>query len=188
MKNTVTAKAAATKEVAVKTAHALSVPKIITVLCLVAMGVNGLTQLGLQRDMAVKTKKLQGQVAQAESLTVQMNAGLTGLKPLAATTEQMKGSLTQIQTLSSEMNQGLSALDNTVAHINTTVRGINGSVAESTKELATLRQISSQLGNVLGGLKSTNSDVVGHLNGMIADQQAINADLEQMNQKMAAIP
>lgn len=176
------------KETTEKVVRALSVPKVITVLCLVAMGVNGLLQLSLQRDMAAKTTMLKARVADAGQLTGQMNSGLAGLKPLATTSGQMKGTLSQVEALTAAMNQSLSALDRTVANINSTAKTIHGSVAESTTELATLHQSSQQLSQILSGLQSTNTDVVRQLNAMIADQQAINQNLAQMNAKTAILP
>jgi ABC-type transporter Mla subunit MlaD len=166
----------------------IAVPQVITVLCLMAMGVNALIQLGLQRDMAAKSQQLHATVAKAAALTGQTNNGLTGLKPLSQATQQMNDSLTQIQSLSAQMNQGLAALNTTVASIGSTVKNIDGSVGESTQELTTLHKVSSDLSGIMGNLKQTNGDVIGNLNGMIADEQAINQDLEQMDAKTKMVP
>lgn len=176
------------KQTAEKVVHALSVPKVITVLCLVAMGVNGLLQLSLQRDMATKTTVLKQRVAEAGQLTGQMNSGLTGLAPLAKTSGEMKLTLGQVEALTAVMNHSLGVLDQTVANINSTAKTIHGSVAASTNELATLHQSSQKLSATLANLKSTNTDVVNQLNAMIGDQQSINQNLAQMNAKTAALP
>lgn len=167
---------------------ALSVPKIITVLCLLGLGVNGLVQVGLQRDMTQKAEQLRGQIAQTQQLSLQMKDGLSGLADLRDTSTHMAKTLTALQTSTSAMSQGLGTLEGTVSGIHGTVQALGTSVSKTDKQVQATAGTASQLLDILNGIQGVNDDVISHLNGMIADQQRINANLQEMNRKTQLLP
>jgi septal ring factor EnvC (AmiA/AmiB activator) len=86
------------------------------------------------------------------------------------------------------MNQGLATLNTTVQGINQAVGDIGSSTAVSSQQIHAASQQAESLLSVLEQLAQINQDVVSNLSQMVRDQQAVNADLEQMNQKTRYLP
>lgn len=162
---------------------ALSVPKVLTVLCLLGLGANGLLQVGLQRDMAQKAIQLNTQVASAETLSGQMKDSLTGLSALKNSTGHMQLTLQSLAGATSDMDQGLALLFTTVNGISTSIHTLGISTEASQKQIVSAKQTSTELLDVLQQMVNVNTDVMAHLNQMMADQNGINQDLAAMNQK-----
>jgi ABC-type transporter Mla subunit MlaD len=162
--------------------------KLLAVTALVALGVNGLVQVGLQRDMQAKTGELAQRTAQAVELSKQMNGGLVDLGQLKKTSEHMRQTLQQLQSATATMNQGLATLNTTVQGINGAVAQIGETTAASGSQVTAATNQAESLQSVLQQLMLINSDVISNLGQMIRDQQAINADLAEMNQKTRFIP
>lgn len=171
-----------------KIVKALSVPKIITVLCLLGLGVNGLVQVALQRDMAAKTTQLHASLAQTEKLSGQMKTGLAGLVPLQQSTEQMNSTLTALESATADMSQGLAQLSSTVSGIGDTIVNLGSSTSLSKTQVVGATQSARTLLSILKSLMSVNTNLISNLNQMANDQSAMNADLQSMNQKTQLIP
>ncbi|WAH36143.1 hypothetical protein [Alicyclobacillus dauci] len=166
----------------------LTVAKIGIPTLLLLLGINGLADVRLQKDMAGKSVKLAQQVAEAKSLSGQLQGGLTGLGDLQTTTQSMQSSLVRVQGAASNMASGLSTLATTVAGINQSVSQIGGGVGKSKTEVAAIEQSEERILATLEQLSQTNSDMVNHLGQMISDEQQIDSSLSQMNQKTALVP
>lgn len=166
----------------------LSLPKMITVLCLLGLGVNGLVQVGLQRDMSQKAAQLRTQIAESQQLSGQMKDGLNGLPELRDTTAHMAQTLTTLQTTTAQMNQGLGQLESTVSGIDGTVQALGQSTKSTDVQVQAAEQTAADLQALLQQIGAVNGDVINNLNQMISNQQAINADLEDMNNKTKILP
>ncbi|MGB8954426.1 MAG: hypothetical protein WCC10_03580 [Tumebacillaceae bacterium] len=169
-------------------AKALSVPKIITVLCLLALGVNGLVQAGLQRDMTRKAQQLSQQVATSQELSTQMKQGLNGLGDLQAASARMEETLRQLQAETSGMNGELATLDKTVSGIHSTVTALGSSTQATGETIAAVQKAAEELLGVLKQVGEVNGGMIANLNQMIGDQQAIIQQLAEMNRKTALLP
>lgn len=167
---------------------ALSVPKVIIVLCLLGLGANGLVQVGLQRDMAAKTSRLRTSIAATEQLSGKMKSGLAGLIPLQQSTEKMSATLSQLESATADMNQGLAQLAQTVSGIKGTVNSLGGSTGGSKTQVESATQSATVLLSILKSLMNVNSNMITNLNQMASDQNQVNANLESMNQKTQLIP
>lgn len=168
--------------------HAISVPKIITVLCLLALGINGMVQVGIQHDMSIKASKLRTNLQQSEQLSLQMKGGLSGLDNLRDTTKHMSTSIQQLQTSTGDMNQGLATLEQIVGGIDGAVKNLNSSTKDSNSKINTANLTSQQLAVLLQQLNQVNADVVTNLSSIVQDQNAINANLSDMNRKTQFLP
>jgi DNA repair ATPase RecN len=168
--------------------QALSVPKVITVFCLLALGANGMVQVGIQHDMSVKASKLQASLQQSEQLSLQMKNGVSGLNNLRDTTTHMSATLQQLQSSTADMNQGLATLEQIVSGINSAVQNLNQSSKDSDGKISSTIQTSQQLSSLLQQLNQVNTDVVTNLSAIVHDQNGINANLEDMNRKTQLLP
>ncbi|WP_018131056.1 hypothetical protein [Effusibacillus pohliae] len=168
--------------------QALSIPKLITVLCLLGLGVNGLVQMGVQRDIAVKSEKLRAQVVEAQQLSDSMKSGLNGLTELKDTTLHMAGTVKQLQSATHDMHLGLVTLDQTVAGINQSVQTIGQSTQQSVSQIQTTEATARALLDFLQKISLANGQVIANLNQMMQDQQRINQNLDEMNRKTAILP
>lgn len=155
---------------------------------LLALGMNGMIDVGLQRDMAAKTVQLDTQVAAAKTLSGQLSQGLTGLSQLQQTTVQMQSDLLDVAQATSNMATGLQTLANTVAGIRSAVLQIGASTKVSSAELTTTWQAAESALANLRSIHSVNSQVVSTLSSMLSSEDAINQSLHQMNQKTALVP
>lgn len=162
---------------------ALSVPKVLTVLCLLGLGVNGLLQVALQRDMAQKAVQLNTQVASAQTLSGNMKDSLNGLNDLKSSTVHMQSTLQSLAGATSDMDQGLALLFTTVNGISGSIHTLGASTETSQKEIQSAKQTSSELLDLLQQMVHVNTDVMSNLNQMMVDQNGINQDLSAMNQK-----
>lgn len=161
----------------------LSVPRVLTVLCLLGLGANGLLQVTLQRDMAHKAIQLHTQVAGAQTLSGQMKDSLNGLTALKASTQHMQGTLQSLASATGDMDQGLALLYTTVNGISSSIHTLGVSTETSRTQIEAAKQTSAQLLGLLQQMVDVNTDVTTHLNQMMADQNGINQNLESMNQK-----
>jgi chromosome segregation ATPase len=168
--------------------RALSVPSVLTVLCLLGLGVNGLIQVGLQKDMTKKATQLNKQVATAQNLSGQMKDSLTGLKDLKTSTQHMQGTLLTLASTTGDMDEGLALLYTTVNGISGSIHTLGQSTQTSKSEIESARQTSAQLLSLLQGMVSVNSTIINHLNQMMTDQNGINQDLQSLNQKTQILP
>jgi hypothetical protein len=169
-------------------ARKLSVPQILAVLCLLALGLNGLVQVSLQRDMAEKATLLQQRVAETEAMSVQMKDGLGGLTELQQVSAHMAGTLQGIQAETGGMNQDLAELEQTVGGIGTAIEQISASTKSSGATITATKDAASGMLGVLRQVSTVNSGLIDHLNGMKQDQQRINNALAEMNRKTAILP
>ncbi|KPV41978.1 hypothetical protein [Alicyclobacillus ferrooxydans] len=155
---------------------------------LLLLGINGLVEVRLQKDMAAKTITLTKQVSQAKSLSGQLGEGLGGLTELQKTTESMQATLVQVQTASANMASGLASLSQTVTGINQSVSTIKTGVGQSQSDIQSISASELHILSTLGQLNQINGSVVNNLGVMLADEDSIRQDLVQMNQKTALIP
>lgn len=172
----------------VKWFQVLSVPKVITVLCLLGLGANGLVQVGLQKDIAAKSEKLKAQIAETQQLSGNMKNGLNGLTELKESTVHMAGTLRELKTTTSDMDQGLATLDQIVSGINQSVQSIGHSTQQSVNQIQVTQEAARQLLVFLQNISQVNSEVIANLNQMIQDQTTINQNLEEMNRKTDLLP
>lgn len=168
--------------------HAMSVPKMITVLCLLGLGSNGLVQVGLQKDIAAKAQKLSTQITETQQLSGGMKNGLTGLNDLQQSTVHMESTLQELQTTTQDMDQGLSTLGRIVAGIDQSVTTIGQSTRQSVNQIDLTKDAASQLLGFLEKISQVNAQVISNLNQMIQDQKAVNQNLESMNHKTGMLP
>lgn len=168
--------------------HRLTVPKVLTVLCLLGLGINGLIQVGLQRDMGKKAAQLNTQVAAAQSLSGKMKDSLTGLTELRDSTTHMSGTLHALAAATADMNGGLALLSTTVSGIAVSVQALSQSTQASQHEIQSAQQASSSLLALLQQMTDINNHLISGLNQMMTDQSGINADLESMNRKTQMLP
>lgn len=166
----------------------LTVPQVLTALCLLALGVNGLVQAGIQKGMAEKAERLQAQVVKTQELSVEMKEGLVRLPELQEASGRMEATLRQIAAETAGMDGQLAELDRTVAGIDGAVGEIGASTGATTGSLDSARQSSAELLAVLRVIEQVNAGLSADLNGMLTDQQAINRELAEMNRKTAAVP
>lgn len=166
----------------------VGVAKIFVPVGLLALGINGLTDVGLQRDMAKKSILLHQEVTQAQSLSAQLPQGVAGLSQLQSITGNMQNSINQVQSTTSLMAEGLVSLAKEVTGINQAIATISGSVNISKNDVAEINQTEAQVLQTLQQLKSTNGDVVNHLGSMVSDEQSINQNLANINSKTRMIP
>lgn len=166
----------------------MSIPKLITVLSMIGLGVNGLVQVGLQKQMAAKAETLQLQIAQTEQLSGKMKDGLHGIEDLKKASAHMSGTLQSIEEATGDMNNGLATLDQTVSGINGSVKTIGSSTHDSAAVIQTAEQNSDALLAILQQIGQVNSQMIEQMNVMIQAQTAINNNLHQMNQKTAILP
>ncbi|ARU63300.1 hypothetical protein CBW65_21670 [Tumebacillus avium] len=166
----------------------LSVPKAITVLCLLGLGVNGLLQVGIQRDIEQKALQLKGQVAQTHELSGEMKAGLQGLSELQTASARMEAKLGRVQAETAGMNEELAELDGSVRGIGEAVQKLGSSTGATAETLKTAHEAASELLAVLRGIEGTNSGMVTDLAVMLRAQEEINRNLREMNDKTLILP
>ncbi|HEU4963856.1 MAG TPA: hypothetical protein VFV52_08390 [Bacilli bacterium] len=166
----------------------LTVPKIITLLCLLALGLNGLVQVGIQHDMTEKAQELQMNVAKTQELSTQMKGGLHGLSDLQQSTAHMAGTLRQIHRETAGMSEELGELERTVSGIDSAVQQVGTSTKNTGATLTEAQRASADLLAVLRDIRNINGDVIANLQAMISAQKAINANLSEMNDKTAVLP
>lgn len=166
----------------------LAVAKVVIPVGLLLLGVNGLVDVQLQKDMNHKSTQLQRNVSEAKSLSGQLGQGLTGLGPLQQTTEHMQASLQNIEQSSLAMATGLATLAQTVSGINQSVLTTHSGVAQSQSAIQSISQSEMHILSTLQNLNQVNSDVVSNLGVMLSDEESMRQDLAQMNQKTALVP
>jgi hypothetical protein len=163
-------------------------PRILIVAALCGLGVNGLVQVGLQRDMGSKTTLLSSQVQAAQAQSAQMKQSLSGLQQLQKSTKHMASTLSTLSSATSDMDNGLSILENAVVGISDSIAQLGGSTTMSGQQIQSAIQSASKLVGTLNQIQQLNGDVVSHLSQMVNDQAAINNNLSELNQKTAVIP
>ncbi|MCL6516257.1 hypothetical protein [Alicyclobacillus sp.] len=168
--------------------RAFSTPKVLVVVCLAGLGINGLLQVGLQHDMAARSAELQQQVARAQGQSGQMKSSVAGLPHLSATTAEMQNVLGQIEATTAHMDQGLMVLADTVAGIEKDAAALTGSTQASDAQIRQAAATAQALLAQVQDLQRMNADVVAQLRSMASDQVQINRDLEDMNAKTAFLP
>ncbi|MBL0385283.1 hypothetical protein JJB07_01375 [Tumebacillus sp. ITR2] len=166
----------------------LTIPKIFTVLCLLALGINGLLQVSLQHDMATKADKLKSQLQHTQQLSGEMKNGLHGLDDLRTASVHMAGTLDQLEQSTSQMSDGLGQLDGIVKGIDGTITQLGVSTQATGTAIDSTCQHANDLLTTLQKIREVNSDVIANLDGMIQNQQRINSDLAEMNAKTAVLP
>lgn len=168
--------------------NVVGIAKICIPALLLALGINGLIDVRLQRDMAAKSIQLTNQVHQAKTLSGELHTSVSGLGDLESTTKDMQSSLIGVQSAAYQMASGLSTLAGTVAGINQAVNTIHGSVGDSETHIAAIQREEQSILATMQQLNTVNGSVVQNLGGMISYEGQINQDLQQMNQKTAIIP
>ncbi|QQE78288.1 hypothetical protein [Alicyclobacillus sp. SO9] len=166
----------------------LTIPKIITALVAIGLGVNGMIQLHLQKDMKTKTVELQQQVQSAKQLSGKMNHGLTGLSSIKASTLAMEGTLQNLGSVSDQMDTGLKQLSSTISGLNQSIQHISSSTGAANQSAQQIEQNLQPLVGLLSSMKTTNQGMENNLASMITDEQAINQDLAQMDKKTSILP
>jgi methyl-accepting chemotaxis protein len=166
----------------------LTIPNVFTVLCLLALGVNGLLQVGLQRDMAQKAEKLQANLQRTQQLSGEMKDGLHGLSELRDASAHMAGTLSELEQTTAAMSGGLEQLDSIVHGIDGTIGQLGTSTQASGEAVNSTDQHARDLLAILQKIHDVNGDVIQHLDRMIADQRGVNADLADLNAKTQVLP
>jgi len=156
--------------------------------CFVALGINGFIDVGLQRDMAAKTAKLDVQVALAKQRASQLHNGLLGLAQLKQTTFNMQNNLVLVEQSTAAMADGLQMLSTTVAGINGSVTQIGRSTVTSSSQLLQTEKAAQNALSNLQTLNAVNHEVVDNVASMLTSEESINRNLQQMNQKTALVP
>ncbi|GMA62542.1 hypothetical protein NZD89_22455 [Alicyclobacillus fastidiosus] len=162
--------------------------KVAIPVLVIALGVNGLVDVRLQRDMAAKTTKLTQQVREAKALSAQLHGGLRGLPTLKSETVEMQSSLVSVQGAAANMAAGLSTLATTVAGIHQTVTAIHTGVQASNQQINAIQTSETHILATLQQLSAVNNQIVEQLGSMVSDEQQIDANLTQMNEKTAVLP
>lgn len=162
--------------------------KVAIPVLVIALGVNGLIDVRLQRDMAAKTTTLTQQVQEAKALSAQLHGGLQGLTTVQSETVQMQSSLVTVEGAAANMASGLSTLATTVAGIHQTVTDIHAGVQASKQQIDAIQTSETHILSTLQQLSAVNNQIVEHLGSMVSDEQQIDANLAQMNQKTALLP
>lgn len=166
----------------------LSIPKTLSVVLICLLGVNGLIQVHLQRDMATKSVQLNDQVHESKDLTKNMKAGLGGLNQLDKATTTLSSTLSQIEGTTSQMDSGITLLNTTVAGILHSIQAIGSTTNASSESLSQINESTGRLLAVLEAIHRINSQSISRLSSMVNDESAINTDIAQMNQKTAVLP
>lgn len=166
----------------------LSIPRTLSVVLICLLGVNGLIQVHLQRDMATKSVQLNDQVHESKDLTKNMKAGLGGLNQLDKATTTLSSTLSQIEGTTSQMDSGITLLNTTVAGILHSIQAIGSTTNASSESLSQINESTGRLLAVLEAIHRINSQSISRLSSMVNDESAINTDIAQMNQKTAALP
>lgn len=166
----------------------LSIPKTLSVVLICLLGVNGLIQVHLQRDMATKSVQLNDQVHESKDLTKNMKAGLGGLNQLDKATTTLSSTLSQIEGTTSQMDSGITLLNTTVAGILHSIQAIGSTTNASSESLSQINESTGRLLAVLEAIHRINSQSISSLSSMVNDESAINTDIAQMNQKTAVLP
>ena len=115
--------------------------KWIFVAGLVGLGINGLVQVTLQRDMRDKTTVLASQVRQAQSLSGKMTDSLSGLPVVEHQSENMASTLQQLSSQTADMDHGLAILQQTVQGIANAIQSLGGSTSASSTSLTQRRAL-----------------------------------------------
>ncbi len=166
----------------------LSVPKMIGVLCLLGLGVNGLVQVGIQKDMAQKTAKLKAQVEQSQALSSDMKGSLNGLSDLQQSTSHMENTLSKLDSATSDMNTGLATLSTTVSGLDSAINQIAGMTSGSKAQIEKAIETAQTMVNALSDITNLNGHVIQNLSQMSSDESSINNNLKDMNRKLQIIP
>ncbi|GAX90291.1 hypothetical protein [Effusibacillus lacus] len=166
----------------------LSVPKVITVLCVLGLGFNGMVQIGLQKGIQAKAQQLDAHVRESKELSGDMKDGLVELEILKETTLHMEGTLGQLKTYTGEMSEGLGRLDQTVKGIDQAVSTIGNTTQASGDKIGATEDTARQLLVILLQINDINGTIISDLQRMIESQRTINRNLEDMNRKTRFLP
>ncbi len=161
---------------------------MVLTFALVGLGVNGLCQVWLSKDMRAKTGQLSSQVQSAQALSQQMKNSLNGLDDVQQSTVQMAATLDQLEATTADMDIGLATLERTVQGIAGTIESLGNGTSHSSDALSNAVKSAQALLSTLDTVRSKNASAIDHLNRMVQDQSAINRDLHEMNQKTAILP
>lgn len=176
------------REKPLKILPSLTIPRIIAAGLAVALGVNGIVQLGLQRDMKTKAGQLKQQVTTAQRLSGQLNSGLSNLVSIQQSTLGMKQTLGQLESVTGDMDHGLQQLSSTVAGIDTSVKDISSSTGNANQSAQDIAANLKPLVGLLISMQATNQGMEANLAAMANDEKAIDSDLAQMDKKTSLLP
>lgn len=155
--------------------------------CLVALAYSTHQQLAIQQRILAKSLLLEQAVAEAKAVTAASNEQLAKVAELDEATGRLALKLTHIGQVNGAIRSDLLALEGTVAGLYRSIATMEGQVGQSHELLTAIARESGQLQRTLQRSRTTGDAVSSHLSDMVRLQQAVNADLAEMNRKTAPL-
>lgn len=156
-------------------------------LCLTLLAVSTQRQLSIQKQILQESLRLEQAVAQAKAVTAQTNLELEQVAQVEAATAGLVDLLSRVGEVNSLIRTRLEGLDGTVAGIEESVGRIDRQVLISTGLLQEVTGESEQLYQRLVRSRAAGQRLTGHLGRMLRLQEAVVADLAELNRKTAPL-
>jgi methyl-accepting chemotaxis protein len=150
-------------------------------ICLVAVAYLTYGQLAAQRRILVASEQLKAKVGEAAAVSAATNQQLGKVAELDAGTKQLADKLQRVATINTAIKGELGALEGTVAGLQNSVSTLDQQAVQSHETLNAIAAQSDALLATLRHSRQTGEQVSAKLSRMLELQNAINADLAEMN-------
>jgi methyl-accepting chemotaxis protein len=151
--------------------------------CLVALAVSSYQQLQIQRRILVTSRLLETKLAESKAISASMNDQLVNVAQLDDATRQLNEKLKRVVNTNRAIRDELTGMESTVNGISQAVGKLDQQAAASHLLLAEVARQSTLLGETLGRSYTTGSEVSRSLSHMVELQEAVNADMAEMDRK-----
>jgi septal ring factor EnvC (AmiA/AmiB activator) len=151
--------------------------------CLVALAVSSYQQLQIQRRILVTSRLLETKLAESKAISASMNDQLVNVAQLDDATRQLNEKLKRVVTTNRAIRDELTGMESTVNGIRQAVGKLDQQAVASHQLLAEVARQSTLLSETLARSYATGAEVSGRISLMVELQEAVNADMAEMDRK-----
>jgi|GEM_PF-4367240 len=152
-------------------------------LCLVVLAWSTYRQLSLQRHILQTSELLRTKVGEAAQVSEETNLQLGKVAELDRATLELAGKLQRVGQINASLRTELTGLEGTVEGLYNSVATLDEQAGESRDLLGEIIRQSDLLQTTLRRSQQTSGQVAAHVSRLVSLQEAVNADLSEMNVK-----